>query len=234
MRRLIYVPIIHTGPDAGTLAASIEERAEAVVSSSDWQEHKEVVRRYWQVVADYWEGKDVAGFKIFQDGMPADGIVAQHIVKDLATQGSINHQILAQLLERGAELVKTENPRLLKEEYLLAGTLAKKASFLQTLAALLRYRWRKGRLLRARDRYIIKSINSGLHDGETGICYLGASHRDIEGLAKDINVIALKDPVKVRAYFQKFMIKKNKDEVKRLGSYLTMPIKIAAEKIHES
>lgn len=233
MRRLIYVPIIHTGPDAGTLAASIEERAGAVVSSSEWQEHKEIVRRYWQAIADYWQSQDVSGFKIFQDGMPVDGIIAKQIVGDLAAQGSVNHQILAQLLERGAELVKTENPRLLKEEYLLAGALTKKASLLQTLLALLRYRWRKGRLLRARDSYIIKSINSGLHNGETGICFLGASHRIAGGLAKDISVIALKDPVKVRAYFQKFMSKKEQNDVNRLGSYLAMPIKTTLEKTDE-
>lgn len=227
------MPIIHTGPDSGTLAASIEERAEAVVSRSDWQEHKEVVRRYWQTIADYYESEDVSGYKIFQDGMPVDGIIAKNIVRDLAAQGSINHQILAHLLERGAELVKTENPRLLKEEYLLTSALTKRTSLLQTLSALLRYRWRKGRLLRARDRSIINSINSGLHDGETGICFLGASHHITDSLAKDIEMIALKDPDKVRAYFQKFMSKKGKQEVDMLGSYLTMPIKTTPEKTDE-
>jgi len=228
------VPIIHTGPDLGTLAASIEERAEAVVSRGDWQKYKEVVRGYWQAIADYWEGENVSGYKIFQDGMPVDGTIAKHIVRDLVAQGSVNHQIIEQLLERGAEIMKTENPRLLKEEYLLAGALTKQASLLKNLAALLRYRWRKGRLLRARDSFIIKSINSGLHDGETGICFLGASHRIIDGLAKDINVIALKDPAKVRAYFQKFMSKKGKHEANRLGAYLTMPIKTTAEMTDES
>ena len=104
---------------------------------------------------------------------------------------------------------------------------------MKSLSALLRYRWRKGRLLRARDRYIIKSINTGLHDGETGICFLGASHRILGGLAKDINVIALKDPAKARAYVQKFTSKKGKDEVHLLGSYLTMPIKTTSEKTYE-
>ena len=233
MRRLIYVPIIHSGPDLGTLAANLEERAEAVLKRDDWQMHKEVVQRYWQAIANYWEGRDVSGYKIFQDGMPADGIIAQQIIRDMAEQGSINHQILEQLVERGAEIVKTENPRLLKEEFLLAGALAKKASLLKTLVALLRYRWRKGRLLRARDRFIARSINSSLHDGETGICFLGASHQVTGDLAKDISVIALKDPAKVRAYFQKFMSKTRRREAKRLGAYLTMPIQTTLENTDE-
>jgi hypothetical protein len=228
MRRLIYVPIIHTGPDSGTLAAGIEERAGAVVSSRDWQKHKEVVNLYWQAIASYWESEHVAGYKIFQDGMPVDGIIAQNIVKDLAAQGSVNHQIIERLLEQGAELVKTENPALLKQEYLLTSALLKKKSLGGSLVAVLRYRWRKGRLLRARDRYIIKSIGRNLRDGETGICFLGASHQVLSGLPADIEVITLKDPAKVRAYSQKFTSKKREDEANRLGSYLAMPIKPAA------
>lgn len=233
MRRLIYVPIIHTGPDLGTLAASVEERAETVVSSSNWQKHKEVIRLYWQAIANYWEGENVSGCKIFEDGMPVDGITAIHIVRDLAAQGSINHKIIEQLLEQGAVLVKTEDPELLKEEYLLTNALLKKTSLLHTLLALLRYRWRKDGLLRARDSCIIKSINANLQHGETGVCFLGASHRIAGGLAKDIDVIALKDPAKVRAYSQKFTSKKWEDEVDMLGSYLTMPIKTTPGKTHE-
>jgi hypothetical protein len=233
MRRLIYVPIIHTGPDFGTLAAGIEGQASAVVSSHNWQKHKEVVNLYWQAIASYWKSANAAGYKIFQDGMPVDGITGKNIVKDLAAQGSINHQIIEQLLEQGADLVQTEDPRLLKEEYLLTSALIKRKSFLDTLLALFRYKWRKGRLLKARDTYIIKSINTNLRDGETGICFLGASHQVLSGLARDIEVITLKDPAKVRAYSQKFTSKKGEDEVNRLGSYLTMPIKPAQGEIHE-
>ena len=227
------MPIIHTGPDLGTLAAGIEERAGTVVNSSNWRKHKEVVRLYWQAIADYWKSENVSGFKIFQDGMPVDGIMGENIVKDLAAQGSINHKIIEQLLEQGAELVTTEDPKLLKEEYLLTSALIKRKSFLNTLLALLRYRWRKDRLLRARDACIIKSINTSLNDGETGICFLGASHQIVSGLARDIEVIPLKDPAKVRAYSQKFTSKKWEDEVNRLGSYLTMPIKLAPGETHE-
>lgn len=233
MRRLIYVPIIHTGPDLGTLAAGIEGQASTVVSSHTWQKHKEVVNLYWQVIASYWKSAHAAGFKIFQDGMPVDGITGKNIVKDLAAQGSINHQIIEQLLEQGAELVQTESPTLLKQEYLLTGALLKKKSPGGSLLALFRYKWHKGRLLKARDAYIIKSINAKLRDGETGICFLGASHQILTGIARDIEVITLKDPAKVRAYSQKFSSKKGEVEVNRLGSYLTTPIETTQGETHE-
>lgn len=233
MRRLVYVPIIHTGPDLGTLAAGIEGRASAVVSSRNWQKHKEVVNLYWQAIASYWKSENAAGYKIFQDGMPVDGIAGKNIVKDLAAQGSINHQVIEQLLEQGAELVQTENPALLKQEYLLTSALLKKKSLGGSLLALFRYKWRKGSLLKARDTYIINSINTNLRDGDTGICFLGASHQVLSGLARDIEVITLKDPAKVRAYSQLFTSKKGEDEVRRLGSYLTMPIKPTRGEIHE-
>ena len=61
MKRLVYVPIIHTDQELGTLAEGIEERAKRVVGESNWQQHKEVVRRYWQEIANYWEKKKCRG-----------------------------------------------------------------------------------------------------------------------------------------------------------------------------
>ncbi len=234
MRRLIYVPIIHSDPDLGTLVEGMEERAKAVVGASNWQKHKEVVHLYWQEIADYWAGKKVAGFKIFQDGMPVDGTMAKNIVKSLAEKGSINHKIIEQLLEKGAELIQTEDPELLKEEYLFTRELIKRKSLLGSLWALFRYRWRKDKLLRARDRYIIKRINESLEEGETGVCFLGAAHQILPILPKDIEVITLKDPQKVREYsglLQKFPFpsKKWEGEVNKLSSYLTTPIEKGRE-----
>lgn len=224
MRRLVYVPIIHTDSELGSLAGGIEERAKKVIGESNWQQHKEVVRRYWQEIADYWEGNNVPGLKIFQDGMPADGVVGAAIVKSLADKGSINYKIIAQLLEKGATLIQTEDPEAVKEEYLLAKELAKRKSLLASLWAVLRYRRQKGRLLHVRDTYIARKIKENLADGETGVCFLGAEHQVLAYLPPDIEVIALKDPQKVRAYHQKYMSRKWAEEVSELRAYLTMPI----------
>lgn len=226
MRRLIYVPIIHTEPDLGQLVEGIEERAKAVVGDSNWQRHKEVVRLYWQEIARYWEREDVAGFKIFQDGMPVDGVVGENIVKSLADEGSVNHKLIERLLENGAVLVKTENPDLLKEEYMLTKELVQRKSLLGSLEALFRYRRRKDSLLKARDMYITKSIAESLAEGETGVCFLGAYHQVLPYLPADIEVIALKDPKKVKAYYQNLTSNKSEETVEQPGSYLSMPIKI--------
>lgn len=226
MRKLIYVPIIHTGPDLGMLVEGIEERAKAVVGSDNWQKHKDVVRLYWQEIANFWVGKNVSGLKIFQDGMPADGAVGENTVKSLAEKGSINYQIVEQLMGKGAVLVKTEDPELLKEEYFLTRELTEKKSVSGSLSALFRYRQRKDTLLKARDRYIINRIKESLEEGEIGVCFLGAYHKVWSNLPKDIEVISLKDPGKVREYYQKLTSNKWEKEVDRLGSYLTAPIKI--------
>jgi hypothetical protein len=228
MRKLIYVPILHTGPDVGSLVEGVEERAKAVVGGSNWQRHKEVVHLYWQEIANYWEGKNVSGLKIFQDGIVADDGIGKIIVKSLADKGSINHKIIERLMEDGAKLIKTEDADLLKEEYFLTRKLVESTSLLGSLWALFRYRWRKDKLLKARDTYIIKRIDESLGEGEIGICFLGAYHQILPNLPKDIEVIALKDPKKVREYYQKFTSKKW-EEADKLGAYLAAPIEIKGE-----
>lgn len=226
MRRLIYVPIIHTNLDFGSLAADIEERSRVVAGDSKWQQHKDIVNLYWQAIADFWKSQHVTGFKIFQDGMVVDGTVGKNIVKELANKGSINHQIIEQLLERGAELIQTEDPDLVKEEYRSTRELLERKSTLASLWSLFRYKQQKDRLLKARDAYIVKRINQCLGEGETGVCFLGAYHQLLPNLPKNIEVIVLKDPQKVLEYSQKFTNTRWDEEVNRLADYLTAPITI--------
>jgi len=220
MKRLLYIPIIHTDVDLGSLATSIDKRAKALLGDSTVRKHKETIDLYWQVIADYWQGKNVVGWKIFQDAMAADGVVGQNIVQNLAEKGSANYKILAQLMAHGAILVKTEDPEPLKEEYYLTRELTKNRAF--SGPALQQYQRRKNALLQARDAYIMKSISENLNEGETGVCFLGAEHQLT--LPKDIDFIALKDPAKVRAYSQRF--RSNNGDLNTLGAYLTAPIEI--------
>jgi hypothetical protein len=227
MRRLIYIPIIHTDLDLGSMATGIEERSKAIVGESKWQQHKEIVRRYWQAIADFWQDKDVAGYKVFQDGMVVGGTAGENLVKDLASKGSINHQIIKQLLEKGAELVQTEDPELAKEEYLLTRDLLERKSTVGSLWSLFRYKQQKDRLLKARDAYILKRISQSLpENGATGICFLGAYHQLLPLLPQNLEVITLKNPQKVREYSQKFASPRWDKEVSELGDYLTAPINI--------
>lgn len=233
MRRLLYVPIIHTDPDLGSLAEGIEAQAKLVVGASRWQKHKETVHLYWQQIAACCAQVPASGLKIFQDGLPIDGPAGENLVKDLANQGSVNHEIIAHLLERGAELVDTEDPTLLKEEYTLTRELMQSKSNKDGPQALSLYRWRKDRLLKARDIYISRRINARLVEGETGICFLGAYHRIFPYVAKDIALIPLKDPAQVSAYYQKLTSSRGADEVEKLASYLTTPINLQSGEHHD-
>lgn len=225
-RKLIYVPIIHTAVDLGGLAEDIAQRTQAIVGQSNWQRHIEVVRLYWQAIADYWERKTVA--KIFQDGMPANGTMGESIVKEVASKGSINYKIVEQLMEKGAMLIKTESPELLREEYELQRELARSQSLLGSIGALVKYRRRKDKLLEARDKYISTRINLSLAEGETGVCFLGAYHQILPHIAKDIAVTTLKDPQKVREYSEKLASSKWEEDVNRLGEYLMAPINMTS------
>jgi hypothetical protein len=191
------VPIIHTEADLGSLAEGIEEQAKAVIGDVNWQKRKEEINRYWQEIYDYWDKNNIAGLKIFQDGMPVDDVAGENIVKSLANNGSMNFKIIEQLMRKGAKLMKTEDPELLKEEYFLTQELTKSGSVVSRLTALSRYKARKDKLLKERDTYIAKRVDEGLKEGETGVCFLGANHQIVSKLPKDIEVITPRDPEKV-------------------------------------
>lgn len=233
MKKLIYVPIIHTDPDMGSLAPEMEKWANEVVGGENWRNHQKAVNLYWCQLAGYWENKKVPGVKIFQDGMAADGAVGKKIVKELAQKGSINYQIIENLLQKGAELVKTENPVLLKEEYFLTKELLKKKSFLGGLLATLWYKWRKDKLLTQRDAYIAKAINENLQEGEMGICFLGAYHQVLPHLPSDILVVPLRNLDRIKEYYQKFITQKWEGRVNSLSRYLTAPIGVRLGKKYD-
>ena len=191
------MPIIHTEADLGSLAEGIEEQAKAVIGDVNWQKRKEEINLYWQEIYDYWDKNNIAGLKIFQDGMPVEDAAGENIVKSLANNGSMNFKIIEQLMRKGAKLMRTEDPELLKEEYFLTQELTKSSSVVSRLDALSRYKARKDKLLKERDTYIAKRIDEGLKEGETGVCFLGANHQILSRLPKDIEVITPKDPEKV-------------------------------------
>ena len=53
-----------------------------------------------------------------------------------------------------------------------------------------------------RDRFIAKTINQTLKEGERGALFIGAFHNVLPGFHDDIEVTGVKDYEKVTAYFQ--------------------------------
>jgi hypothetical protein len=226
MRSLIYVPIIHTSADLGSIAKDVTKRGIADLGEEVWEKHRKTVEGFWDVISHYFSSIDVFGMKIYQDGMIVAGEMGQKIVEEIAKMGSRNHELVLSLLKRGAILVKTEVFRLVKEERdrLLAITQAK--SITQKIIAFIRYKLVKDKLISKRDDFIAKRIDETLNNGETGIIFIGAYHDIKKRLPKSIQITEIKDMEKVRGY-QKLLpfYNKNRERFKELSRYLTSEIK---------
>src|SRR3989338_473988 len=108
MRTLYYVPIIHTSADLGSLSEEVKKRGLASLGEAIWKEHQKTVEGFWEALIDFFEGIDVKGMKIYQDGMVGEDEVGKLMVESGALAGSKNHELELGLMRRGATLVKTE------------------------------------------------------------------------------------------------------------------------------
>jgi hypothetical protein len=227
MKALIYVPIIHTSADLGSLAKDLNRRGITDLGEELWKEHIKTVESFWNVVSHYFNSIDVSGMKIYQDGMVAGGEVGQKIVEEGAKSGSKNYELVSELLKRGAILVKTEDFKLVKKERdrLIAITQAK--SLPEKLIAFMKYKLVKNRLLNKRDEFIARRIEKTLNQDGTGIIFIGAFHNIKERLPKDVRTMEIKNTEKVREY-QKLIpfYNKNREQLKELGRYLISKIEV--------
>jgi hypothetical protein len=225
MRTLIYVPIIHTSADLGSIAKDVTKRGIANLGEQVWTKHRETVEGFWDAISHYFDSEDAKGMKLYQDGMIAEDEVGMKIVQDTAKAGSKNYQLLLKLLEKGAVLVKTEDFKLVKQEYdrLLSITQAK--STIRKIIAFLKYKLVKNRLLNKRDDFIAKRISQTLKPGERGILLIGAFHNIKKRLPESVQIKEIKDLKKVRKY-QKLLPfhNKYKEQFDKLGSYLVSEV----------
>ncbi len=225
MRTLIYVPVIHTSADLGSIAKEVAKRGIRDLGQELWEKHRRTVEGFWDVVSDYFDSIDVKDMKIYQDGMVAEDEVGKKIVEDTAKAGSKNYQLILKLLDRGAVLVKTEDFKLVKKEYdrLLAITQAK--SITKKIIAFIKYKLVKVILLNRRDNFIANRIEQTLKADEKAILFIGAFHNIKKRLPKDIQIKEVKDAAKVKRY-QKLLpfYNKNGKQFDELGKYLVSDV----------
>jgi len=192
-RRLIWVPIIHTRADLGSLSGFLRQLYVRRAGQAQWKRHVESVEDMWRTLRRAVEALDLpsAGLRLYQDGLPACGHEGE-IVRDLAQAGSPNHQLLLDLMANGAILTGTESPELLLEEYELVQQV------LLSLGSEGKGRWSDRQrqlgtaLLEKRDRYIAERIDTTLGTGETGLLFLGMLHSLTGLLPADIQVARLR------------------------------------------
>ncbi len=201
-RTLIYIPVIHSGSDMGTIANDISRKGVVELGEETWQSHIKTVEKYWDVIANYCEELNLKGksLKIYQDGMVADGEIASKIIEDNLKMGSRNYQIISSLMSRGAEIVKTEDFGLVKKELELYKSISASDSLLKKLIKILLIKVKRKSLMKKRDAFISSILANTLKPGETGLIFLGAYHDILKTLPGDIKVIQLKEISKVKQY----------------------------------
>ena len=106
MRRLYYIPILHTEKEAGLIQGS-ERRVRTVIPLKEmWvglQKKIYDLKLDWKTVCLYQEALPVCGRE-------------EEIVRGLSIKGSTNHRLLLSLVRKGARLEGTEDVDLLISE----------------------------------------------------------------------------------------------------------------------
>lgn len=182
IRTLVYIPILHSQIDMGSLGQSLETVAIRKMGKQQWERSRQAIEQAWTAIEQAVLGLDAPydQVRLYQDGLPVCGH-ERDIVTDLAASGSRNHQILLRLMEKGATLMGTESPELLVEEYGLVNSLLAARSRGNAVTTTPAQRDLSHQLLQKRDAYIAQRINSTLQPGETGLLLLGMLH-SVQGL----------------------------------------------------
>ena len=195
MKRLLYIPIVHNQTDLGSLGHTLSLEGGKIYGTSIWQDHLEQVDKSWNKIESEISKRvkkiSPDKIKIYQDGLPVVDEIGINIVKDAAKKGSINYNIIDNLLTQGAKLEIAENKEFLFKEYYLLSDITKAETPENILKAYLIYQNISQELLNDRDNYIANQINVTLNDGEIGIAFFGAAHSIINKLNKDIKVLVI-------------------------------------------
>ena len=186
MRRLRYIPVIHTGVEMGSLYGTLKDEYIRRFGTQKWEEHNRIIEDFWQGIRNKVFDLDLnyQNTRLYQDGLPVCG-KEMDLVQELVKMGSRNHQILMELIQLGAKLEGTEDPKLLLEEY---DYLKKASADLDKHQAKKRYQRLAKSILLKRDLYIGQRIDKTLQEGETGLLFIGITHKVNEKLPKGIEI----------------------------------------------
>ncbi|MFZ5516953.1 MAG: hypothetical protein ACOY90_09970 [Candidatus Zhuqueibacterota bacterium] len=189
MRDLIYVPIIHTEADLGSMASSFRQAYTHQFSESHYNAHVTSIDHMWEGLTRTVQELNViwTSTRLYQDGLPVCGRELE-IVTELANSGSKNHLLLRSLIQNGAMLEGTEDKELLLKEYhFIQKIMTAENPFIKRKRSE-EYKQHSATLLQQRDRFIANRIDATLQQSETGLLFMGMLHKVDHYLAKDIHV----------------------------------------------
>lgn len=176
MREVLYIPVVHTDSEMGSLSDAIAQSCRERLGAEGWEQRNRTVQEVWDEIENQIDSLriDLHKVKIYVDALPVCGQEAR-IVQHLAATGSRNHQLIARLVQAGATLMGTEDVQLLLREYDLAKTeldAMKRPGGPDTTAG----REQAAAVKDLRDRFVAQRIGETLSDGETGIVFMGLLH----------------------------------------------------------
>lgn len=178
MRKLFYIPIIHTSEDLGSHLAEAKKEYTTKYGLSKWGDHIKTVDKFWQGLREALLTLPVnyKNVKLYQDSLPVCDRELQ-IVEKLARDGNTNYQVLIELVKKGAIVIGSEDPKLLIEERnrIIENGVVDPVNIYDDL-------------MERRDSYIAQRIDITLGDGEIGLLFIGALHKVVEKLPNNIQV----------------------------------------------
>lgn len=189
MRNLSIVPIVHSTHDLGRLKDSILADKAALNTGLFNSSGSQTVDWFWDELQHAIRSWNWAfpNIYVYQDALPVgqddSGLLEKKIISDLAAQGNPNYQTLKWLVESGANVVGTEDPALLLEEYqLVQHALTNRQSEQAEVGV------QADSLLEKRDAFIANRVQQTLPIDGTGLLFLGMLHRVEDFLPNDIHV----------------------------------------------
>lgn len=189
-RSLLYYRIIHAKAEMGSLHKLTQQLITETAGNHVAKKRVEDINLFWKYVADSVNNLVLkhTGIRIYQDGLPVCNRESD-IVKDLASAGSVNHQLILKLQQEGANLMGSESAELLQQEYTHIKNFITECSIPNTIPDIKNFKLQSSIILKQRDVFIAKRINDTLGKGETGILFLGQLHHILPYLNPDICVI---------------------------------------------
>jgi len=170
----------------GSMYGTLKDEYIRRFGTQKWEEHNRIIEDFWQGIRNkiFDLNLDHPNTRLYQDGLPVCG-KEMDIVRELVKMGSRNHQILMELIQLGAKIEGTEDPKLLLEEY---DYLKKASADLDKKQVKGRYQRLAKSILQKRDLYIGQRIDKTLREDETGLLFIGITHKVNEKLPKDIGI----------------------------------------------
>jgi len=207
LRQLIYIPIVHTEADMGSLASGMKKAYVSRFGKTKYKIHTHAIDEMWDGLKKRISALniDFRTTRIYQDGLPNCGFELK-IIEDLARRGSPNHQLVLWIINNGAKLVGTEDPDLLVKEYNHIKEILSEKDKKKRKRLIKSFEKEGKELIEARDRYIAKRIDETLKPGEVGFLFIGMLHHVDKMLNGDIKMSYLIHRLPFKRSFEMEMV----------------------------